>query len=174
MPRVEFLARRLVVVEQMQNPSLSPLKTRASSRVVPRRRPRTQRAHGAHAAWAGRGPRHEPARQARAAQQLRHVLAQAVKAAGLPKGTRFHERHFYASTLIAAGLHPKAIQARLGHATIAETMDIYTCSLTPTISAAARLMPRSATQPMCARCAPGSKRDRSAAGQRLGGGRAGL
>jgi integrase-like protein len=50
----------------------------------------------------------------------------AVKAAGLPKGTRFHHlRHFYASTLIAAGLHPKAIQARLGHATIAETMDTY-------------------------------------------------
>ena len=43
-----------------------------------------------------------------------------------PKGTRFHDlRHFYASTLIAANLNPKVIQARLGHATITETMDTY-------------------------------------------------
>jgi hypothetical protein len=50
----------------------------------------------------------------------------AVKAAGLPLGTRFHDlRHFYASALIAANLNPKVIQARLGHATIAETMDTY-------------------------------------------------
>ena len=34
-------------------------------------------------------------------------------------------RHFYASALIAANLNPKVIQARLGHATIAETMDVY-------------------------------------------------
>jgi integrase len=34
-PRVEFLARRLVIVEQMQNKVLSLLKTRASTRVVP-------------------------------------------------------------------------------------------------------------------------------------------
>lgn len=44
----------------------------------------------------------------------------------LAKGTRFHDlRHFYASTLIAANLNPKVIQARLGHATITETMDTY-------------------------------------------------
>ena len=44
----------------------------------------------------------------------------------LPKGTRFHDlRHFYASTLIADNLNPKVIQARLGHATITETMDTY-------------------------------------------------
>ena len=30
-----------------------------------------------------------------------------------------------ASTLIAANLNPKVIQARLGHATITETMDTY-------------------------------------------------
>ena len=40
------------------------------------------------------------------------------------RGAGFHDlRHFYASTLIAAGLHPKVIQERLGHATMAETMD---------------------------------------------------
>ena len=44
----------------------------------------------------------------------------------LQKGTRFHDlRHSYASTLIAANLNPKVIQARLGHATITETMDTY-------------------------------------------------
>ena len=44
----------------------------------------------------------------------------------MPKGTRFHDlRHFYASTLIAANLNPKVIQARLGHASITETMDTY-------------------------------------------------
>jgi integrase-like protein len=50
----------------------------------------------------------------------------AVKAANLPPGTRFHDlRHFYASALIAANLNPKVIQARLGHASITETMDTY-------------------------------------------------
>ena len=44
----------------------------------------------------------------------------------LPAGTRFHDlRHFYASALIAANLNPKIIQAWLGHATLAETMDTY-------------------------------------------------
>jgi integrase len=39
---------------------------------------------------------------------------------------RFHDlRHFSARTLIAANLNPKVIQARLGHATIAETMGAY-------------------------------------------------
>ena len=50
----------------------------------------------------------------------------AVAAAGLPPGTRFHDlRHFYASTLIAANLYPKGVQARMRHATLAETMDTY-------------------------------------------------
>lgn len=44
----------------------------------------------------------------------------------VPFGTRFHDlRHFYASALIAANLNPKVIQTRLGHATVAETMDTY-------------------------------------------------
>lgn len=52
--------------------------------------------------------------------------SEAVDAAGLPKGTRFHDlRHFYASSLIKTNPNPKVIQSRLGHATIAETMDTY-------------------------------------------------
>src|SRR5260370_35445599 len=54
------------------------------------------------------------------------VWRAAVKSAGLPEGTRYHAlRHFYASALVAANLNPKVIQSRLGHATIAETMDVY-------------------------------------------------
>jgi integrase len=47
-------------------------------------------------------------------------------------------RHFFASTF-AAGLRPKVIQERLGHATIAETTDTYgTCSPRQASTAAAR------------------------------------
>jgi integrase len=48
-----------------------------------------------------------------------------LTAAGLPH-VRFHDlRHTHASLLIAAGVHPKAIQARLGHSSITVTMDRY-------------------------------------------------
>lgn len=42
-----------------------------------------------------------------------------------PRGLVRAVRHFYASVLIAANLNPKVIQARLGHASITETMDTY-------------------------------------------------
>ena len=49
-----------------------------------------------------------------------------VKAAGLPVRTRFHDmRHHYASLLIRHGESVKTVQARLGHATAAETLDVY-------------------------------------------------
>ena len=39
---------------------------------------------------------------------------------------RFHDlRHSHATQLLAAGLHPKVAQERLGHSTITTTMDIY-------------------------------------------------
>jgi integrase len=39
---------------------------------------------------------------------------------------RFHDcRHTHASNLIAAGVHPKVIQERLGHAHISTTLGIY-------------------------------------------------
>lgn len=45
--------------------------------------------------------------------------------AGLPE-IRFHDlRHTHASLLIAANVHPKAIQVRLGHSSITVTMDRY-------------------------------------------------
>jgi len=128
-PRVEFLTRRLVVVEQMQNRALSALKTRASRRVVPVD-DLVLNAVSAHMQrWrTGPGGVLITNRLGRPVQRnsFGHCWREAVKAAKLPEGTRFHDlRHFYASTLIGAGLHPKVIQERLGHATIAETMDTY-------------------------------------------------
>jgi integrase len=39
---------------------------------------------------------------------------------------RFHDlRHSHASQLLASGVHPKIVQERLGHSSIAITMDIY-------------------------------------------------
>jgi integrase len=39
---------------------------------------------------------------------------------------RFHDlRHSHATQLLASGVHPKIVQERLGHSTIAVTMDIY-------------------------------------------------
>jgi integrase len=49
-----------------------------------------------------------------------------LESAGLDRGYGFHSlRHTYASGLIAQGIHPRVIQARLGHASITETMDTY-------------------------------------------------
>lgn len=48
-----------------------------------------------------------------------------AKAAGLPR-IRFHDlRHTHATLALAAGVHPKVVQERLGHATIAITLDTY-------------------------------------------------
>jgi integrase len=48
-----------------------------------------------------------------------------TRAAGLPR-IRLHDvRHSYATAALAAGVPPKVISQRLGHATIAITMDTY-------------------------------------------------
>jgi integrase len=50
----------------------------------------------------------------------------AVKTAGLPAGTSYHDlRHFYASLLIDHGESVKVVQRRLGHASATETLDTY-------------------------------------------------
>lgn len=50
----------------------------------------------------------------------------AVLATKAPHGTGFHGlRHYYASLLIRHGESVKTVQARLGHATAAETLDTY-------------------------------------------------
>jgi integrase len=48
-----------------------------------------------------------------------------TKALELPR-TRFHDlRHAPATELLAAGVHPKAVSERLGHSSVAFTMDTY-------------------------------------------------
>ena len=47
-------------------------------------------------------------------------------AAGLPKESHLHAiRHTHATQLLRAGIHPKKVQYRLGHATYQMTMDTY-------------------------------------------------
>lgn len=59
---------------------------------------------------------------------------------GVPR-VKFHNlRHSHATQLLAAGVHPKVAQERLGHATIGITMDLYShASETMQADAAQRL-----------------------------------
>ena len=73
-------------------------------------------------------------------ERVSKLFAQAAKQAGLPR-IRLHDlRHTYATLALSAGVHPKVISERLGHASIAITLDCYSHCL-PTLSeeAAARV-----------------------------------
>jgi integrase len=54
---------------------------------------------------------------------------QAATAAGLPRTDIKGLRHAHATALLRAGVHPKVVQERLGHSSIAVTMDIYSSVL---------------------------------------------
>jgi integrase len=59
-------------------------------------------------------------------QRFGHEWRPVAKAASLPPRTGFHAlRHYYASLLIRHGESVKTVQARLGHASAAETLDTY-------------------------------------------------
>jgi len=128
-PRVDFLRRRIRVLQQAQNGQLVELKTDASKRSIPADDMLLEAITNHMQEWPP-GP-HEVITTNRLKAVVRRSSFNecwrgAVKDAGLPKGTRFHDlRHFYASGLIKANLNPKVIQLRLGHATITETMDTY-------------------------------------------------
>ena len=54
-----------------------------------------------------------------------HTFAKVLKKAGLPH-IRFHDlRHTHATLLLKAGIHPKIVSERLGHANIGITLDTY-------------------------------------------------
>ena len=56
---------------------------------------------------------------------LRRAFARTVAAAGLPR-LRFHDlRHTAATLMLSAGVHPKVVSERLGHATVGITLDTY-------------------------------------------------
>ncbi|MEJ7831789.1 MAG: tyrosine-type recombinase/integrase [Nocardioides sp.] len=59
-------------------------------------------------------------------QAFGHLWRPVARAAGIPPGTGVHAlRHYYASLLIRYGESVKTVQARLGHASAAETLDTY-------------------------------------------------
>jgi integrase len=56
---------------------------------------------------------------------LTHEFARFIVGTGLPRA-RFHDlRHSHATHMLRSGVHPKIAQERLGHATIATTLDLY-------------------------------------------------
>jgi integrase len=56
---------------------------------------------------------------------LTHEFVRFIAGTTLPR-IRFHDlRHSHATHLLASGVHPKIAQERLGHATIAVTLDLY-------------------------------------------------
>jgi len=56
---------------------------------------------------------------------LLKLVLRLVKRAGL-EGIRLHDaRHTHASLMLKQGIHPKIVQERLGHSTIAITLDTY-------------------------------------------------
>lgn len=88
-------------------------------------------------------PETEPASEQPAGPNLGYVLPQPTgapyepgqvtkgfrrlkKKAGLPDGFRFHDlRHTAATLLMSAGVHPKVVSERMGHATVSITLDTY-------------------------------------------------
>ncbi len=56
---------------------------------------------------------------------LTKQFIKAVKASGLPR-IRLHDlRHTHATLALQAGIHPKVVSERLGHASVAFTLDTY-------------------------------------------------
>jgi integrase len=133
--RIDFLRRQMVVDRQLINlpgraPYLAPVKTRASVRTIPL--PQTVvDALAAHLAAFPTGPdglvfvgddRRPMLRSAWSGR----VWRPAVGAAGLDSSVTFHAlRHYYASLLIRHGESVKTVQARLGHSSAAQTLDVY-------------------------------------------------
>jgi integrase len=111
LPRVEFLARRLNVMQQVQGGVLSPLKTRASKRLVPVDDLVLTKINEHMATWPPgpwqlliTGRTRKPVRRNAFGERWRLAVA----GAGLPMGTRFHAlRHFYASVQIARRAQPE-------------------------------------------------------------------
>jgi integrase len=57
---------------------------------------------------------------------LTHEFARFMKDKSMPPRVRFHElRHSHATHMLSSGVHPKVAQERLGHSSIAITLDLY-------------------------------------------------
>jgi integrase len=70
-------------------------------------------------------------------QSVSRAFERAVAAAKLPK-IRLHDlRHTHATLALAAGIHPKVVSERLGHATVSITLDTYSHAIPATQEEAA-------------------------------------
>ena len=54
-----------------------------------------------------------------------HTFSKIVVRAGLPHLRLYDLRHIHATMLLKAGAHPRIVQERLGHSSIATTLGIY-------------------------------------------------
>jgi integrase len=136
LPHLRLLARELSVEQQARvTPGIgleitTELKTKSSRRVLPLPEFAVN-ALARHIEVYGLGPQDLVFKTARGHIWSRGhfnswVWKPALQRAGLPHTHGFHSlRHTYASSLIAQGVHARVIQARLGHASIVETMDTY-------------------------------------------------
>ena len=130
--RIDFLRRQLTVDRQLvtmpdRAPYLAPPKTQASVRVVPL----PQVVVDAVAAHLATWPTDQFVFTTELGDPIRRtafserIWRPALKRAGLSGVTMHGLRHFYASLLIRHGESVKTVQARLGHASAAETLDTY-------------------------------------------------
>ncbi len=69
---------------------------------------------------------------------MSHKWAKLVKKAGVTRIPLHSSRHTHATLMLRAGIHPKIVQERLGHASIATTLNIYS-HVAPDIQRAAAL-----------------------------------
>src|SRR5450759_3739565 len=73
-------------------------------------------------------------------ESVSRYFRQAVKQSMLPQ-IRLHDlRHTHATLALQAGVHPKVVSERLGHATIAITLDTYSHAIPAMQEAAAALI----------------------------------
>jgi integrase len=133
--RIDFLRRQMLVDRQLINlpgraPYLAPVKTAASVRTIPL--PQTVvDALAAHLAACPAGPDGlvfvgDDGRPMLRSAWSGRVWRPAVVIAGLDTSVTFHSlRHYYASLLIRHGESVKTVQARLGHSSAAQTLDVY-------------------------------------------------
>ena len=80
-------------------------------------------------------------------QRIRVLFAKACKQAAVPVITLHALRHTMATAALQAGIHPKIVQERLGHSTIAMTLDIYSHVTNTIQSIAAETLHHHMTRP---------------------------
>ncbi|MHB1343036.1 MAG: tyrosine-type recombinase/integrase [Thermoleophilia bacterium] len=62
-------------------------------------------------------------------ERITQMFALSVKKAKVPRITVHGLRHTHATLALAAGVHPKVVSDRLGHSTVALTLDVYSHSI---------------------------------------------